>query len=237
VASSDTWSDVPHNLTRVRAAIDDAVKRAGRAPGSARLLAVSKTKPVEAIEAALAAGQRDFGENYVQELATKAEAIGARDGLVWHAIGQLQRNKVKAVLRHARVLHAVDRVELVREIGKRARELDVDVQVLIEVNVAGEAQKGGCAPRDLATVLAAVKSEERVRATGLMTVPPADDDPESARPFFRALAALRDEHGGASVLPELSMGMSHDFAVAIEEGSTIVRVGTAIFGARAPRTE
>lgn len=228
---SDEQTGIAARLADVRRQIDEAAAKAGRA-GGVRLLAVSKTKPPEAIRAAYAAGQRDFGENYAQELAQKAEALRDLDGLVWHFIGRLQRNKAKQVIEAARAVHTVDRVELAHELGKRAAARGATIDALVEVSVSGEASKGGCAPDDLGRVLDAVRGEPSLRAVGLMTIPPETDDPEGARPFFAALRELRDRHGGASALPELSMGMTHDFRVAIEEGSTIVRVGTAIFGAR-----
>lgn len=223
---------IPQRLAAVKRTIDDAAAKAGRPPGSVRLVAVSKHKPAEAIRAAYAAGQRDFGENYAQELAEKAEALRDLPDLVWHFIGQLQRNKVKAIVPHARCVHAVDRAELAIEIDKRAAAAGRPIDVLIEVNLAGEASKGGCAPADLGALLAALAPLAHVRVVGLMTIPPAEDDPEQTRPRFAALRALRDAHGGAAALPELSMGMSHDFPIAIAEGATLVRVGTAIFGAR-----
>ena len=226
-------NEIAVRLAQVRGQIDEAAARAGRAPGSVRLLAVSKNKPPEAIRAAYAAGQRAFGENYAQELLQKAEALRDLDGIVWHFIGRLQRNKARQVVEVARVVHTVDRAELAAELGKRAAAAGARVRVLVEVNVSGEASKGGCAPGELNAVLAAVAVEPSLEAAGLMTIPPDTDDPEQARPFFAALRALRDQHGGAAALPELSMGMTHDFPVAIAEGATIVRVGTAIFGARA----
>src|SRR6185369_17492318 len=195
----------------------------------------SKSKPAEAIRAAYEAGQRDFGENYVQELEEKARALADLAGITWHAIGRLQRNKVKNVVRVARVVHAVDREDLAAEIGKRAAAAGARVRVLVEVNVSGEASKGGCAPAELGGLLAAIARFPSLEAAGLMTIPPETEDPEAARPVFAALRALRDAHGGAAALPDLSMGMTHDFPIAIEEGATLVRVGTAIFGARAPR--
>lgn len=224
---------IPQRLADVKRTIDEATAQAGRAPGSVRLVAVSKRHPAEAIRAAYAAGQRDFGENYAQELAEKATELADLPGLVWHAIGQLQRNKLKLIVPHARCIHAVDRAEVALEIDRRAAAAGVAIEALIEVNLAGEASKGGCAPADLGGLLAALSRLAHVRVRGLMTIPPAEEDPEQTRPRFAALRALRDAHGGAAALPELSMGMSHDFAVAIAEGATLVRVGTAIFGARA----
>lgn len=231
-----TGGEIAARLADVRRRIEEAAAKAGR-PGGVRLLAVSKTKTPEAVRAAYAAGQREFGENYAQELAQKAEALRDLDGIVWHFIGRLQRNKAKQVVQVAQAVHTVDRVELAVELGKRAEAAGsagarAKLRVLIEVNVSGEASKGGCSPAEVGAVLAAVRAAPSLEAVGLMTIPPDTEDPNEARPFFAALRKLRDEHGGAAVLPELSMGMTHDFGVAIEEGSTIVRVGTAIFGAR-----
>lgn len=227
-------NEIAARLADVRERIEAAAARAGR-PGGVRLLAVSKTKPVEAIRAAYAAGQRAFGENYAQELAQKAEALRDLPGLEWHFIGRLQRNKAKQVAQVAQAVHTVDRADLAVELGKRAAAAGVTLRVLVEVNVSGEASKGGCLPAELGAVLAAVRAAPALTAVGLMTIPPDTADPNDARPFFAALRRLRDEHGGAAALPELSMGMTHDFPVAIEEGSTLVRVGTAIFGAREAR--
>jgi pyridoxal phosphate enzyme (YggS family) len=231
---SEGWSEdeVRERLADVRRRLDAAVAAAGRPAGSVRLVAVSKTKSPEAIRAAYAAGQRVFGENYAQELAQKAEALRELPGIEWHFIGRLQRNKAKQVVQAAGTVHTVDRAELAAELGKRASAGGVRVRVLVEVNVSGEASKGGCSPEDLGSVLAAIAAEPRLEAVGLMTIPPDVDDAEAARPFFRALRALRDRHGGAPALPELSMGMSHDFPIAVAEGATLVRIGTAIFGAR-----
>jgi hypothetical protein len=234
VSEEPRENEIAARLADVRERIEAAAARAGR-PGGVRLLAVSKTKPVEAIRAAYAAGQRAFGENYAQELAQKAEALRDLPGLEWHFIGRLQRNKAKQVAQVAQAVHTVDRADLAVELGKRAAAAGVTLRVLVEVNVSGEASKGGCLPAELGAVLAAVRAAPALTAVGLMTIPPDTADPNDARPFFAALRRLRDEHGGAAALPELSMGMTHDFPVAIEEGSTLVRVGTAIFGAREAR--
>ncbi|MEZ4299741.1 MAG: YggS family pyridoxal phosphate-dependent enzyme [Polyangiaceae bacterium] len=216
-------------LTSVRARIEAAVQRAGRPPGSVRLLAVSKTKSEAAIREAYAAGQRDFGENYVQELCAKAEALSDLADLRFHVIGPLQRNKVKQVVPVASLVHTVDRASLAEEIEKRAAAAGRTVPVLLEVNVSGEASKAGCSSEEAPSLAALVRSMPHLELRGLMTIPPDTDDREEARPFFAKLRELRDRIGE---LPELSMGMSHDFEIAIEEGATIVRVGTAIFGAR-----
>lgn len=220
-------------LAAVNARIARAVASAGRAPESVRLLAVSKTKPAADVRAAYAAGQRDFGENYVQELVDKADALAELDGIRWHMIGHLQRNKVKQVVRLVSAVHTVDSVRLADELGKRAADAGRGpLTTLVEVNVGGEAQKSGCATAALSDVLAAVERAPALRLAGLMTVPPHTDDPAGARPFFDRLVALRDAHGGAARLPELSMGMTHDLEHAIAAGATWVRVGTAIFGER-----
>ncbi|WP_437763445.1 YggS family pyridoxal phosphate-dependent enzyme [Sorangium sp. So ce281] len=229
---SEDLGNIASRLDEVRRRIASAAARAGRGPEEVRLIAVSKGKPAGAIRAAYAAGQRDFGENYAQELVEKAEALADLDGLVWHAIGQLQRNKAKLVARVAHVVQSVDREELAVELDRRAAALNRTLDVLIEVNVGGEASKGGCAPGDFAPLLAAIARCAHLRPIGLMTIAPFLEDPNDVAPFFAQLRALRDAHGGRAVLPELSMGMSHDFEPAIAQGATWVRVGTAIFGAR-----
>ena len=195
-----------------------------------KLLAVSKTKPESLVREAYAAGQRDFGENYVQELVAKAAALADLPDLRWHLIGPLQRNKVKQVVPVASLVHTVDRAALAEELSKRAAAAGRTVRVLLEVNVAGEASKAGCSPDDAPALAAAVRSLPGLSLGGLMTIPPDTEDRELARPYFRRLREIRDAIGD---LPELSMGMSHDFEIAVEEGATIVRVGTAIFGSRA----
>ena len=201
--------------------------RVARADHAVTVIAVSKTQPVAALREALAAGATDFGENYAQELASKRAEVAAR----WHFIGRLQRNKVKLVAGGVVCIHAVDSVELAEEIARRAGGAQ---SILMPVNLAGEATKGGvtgAGAAELARRLAAVPG---VSLDGLMTMPPPADDPEASRPYFEGLRALRDrlqdELGRA--LPVLSMGMSHDFEVAIACGATHVRIGTAIFGSR-----
>ena len=234
--SDHSHSDsIASRLAEVRERIAQAEVRAGRGPGSVRLLAVSKLQPASALREAYAAGQRDFGENYVQELASKASELGDLPGLRLELIGHLQSNKARVVAPLAAAVHTVDTASLAAELGKRAAQRAAALPVLVEVNVGGEAQKHGCAPGDLGAVLAAIDAQPALRAVGLMTVPPASDEASAARPFFRQLRELRDAHGGAARLPELSMGMSHDLEEAIAEGATVVRVGTAIFGARPAR--
>ena len=223
-----TASTIAERWREVRARVDAACKAAGRAPSDVTLIAVSKTHPASAVREAAAAGATDFGENYAQELAAKRpECPDVR----WHYIGRLQRNKAKLVAGHVVLVHAVDSVDLAVELGKRAGGVQ---PVLIAVNVAGEASKGGVAEADAPALAAAVAKTPNIRLDGLMTMPPPDEDP---RRYFDALRALRDRLAGElGPLPVLSMGMSSDFEAAIACGATHVRIGTAIFGER-PRVE
>jgi pyridoxal phosphate enzyme (YggS family) len=212
----------------VRARVDAACARAGRAPAEVTVVAVSKFHPPEAIAAAVAAGVRDLGENYAQELAAKQAALTVP--VAWHYIGRLQRNKARLVAGKVALIHAVDSAELAVELDRRAGALQ---PVLVAVNVAGEDSKGGVAPAAAAALVAAIDGLPNLRCDGLMTMPPPVDDAEDARPHFVALRALRDTLATpARPLPLLSMGMSDDFEVAIAEGATHVRIGTSIFGPR-----
>ncbi len=220
-------------LAEVRERIARAAVAAGRDPSAVKLIAVSKTKGPEAVREAYAAGQRAFGENYAQELAAKAEALADLPGLEWHFIGHLQTNKARVAARHAHVVHTVDSGALARELGRRAAKegRTAPLPVLIEVSVGGEAQKAGAAPSEIDEVMRAVQAQPSLALRGLMTMPPAGDL-TAARRVFETLVSLRNLHGGAAVLPELSMGMTADLEVAVACGATLVRVGTAIFGAR-----
>ena len=199
-----------------------------RMPPGVTLIAVSKTQPVEAIREAYAAGQRHFGENYVQEWRPKAEALADLPGLVWHFIGGLQTNKARFLAGRVAWVHTVDRIELARELSRRCVAAGAGLRVLLEVNLGGEAQKGGCAFSAAPALAEAVRALPALELAGLTCIPPPDQEP---RPHFRALRALRDRLG----LAELSMGMSADWPAAVEEGATFVRLGTAIFGARPVR--
>jgi hypothetical protein len=199
-------------------------------PQGVTLVAVSKTHPPEAIREAYAAGQRDFGENYAQEWRAKADALADLADLRWHFIGGLQTNKVKYLANRVALVHTVDRPELAEEISRRWAKAGGVARVLLEVDLGGEERKAGCAPQDVEPLCARVRSLPAVEVVGLTCIPPPTDDP---RPHFRALRALRDRLG----LRELSMGMSGDWQVAVEEGATLVRIGTAIFGDRAPRAD
>ncbi|MBL8610078.1 MAG: YggS family pyridoxal phosphate-dependent enzyme [Myxococcales bacterium] len=223
---------IARRLAETRARVDAAARAAGRDPSTVALLAVSKTHPASAIREAYAAGQRDFGESYAQELRDKAEELVDLGDLRWHFIGHLQTNKAKYVARVAHAVHSVDDGDLARELAKRvASQGRAPLRVLVEVNAGIEAQKAGVSAEALPELLAAVRGLPQLELRGLMTMPPFGDLAVARRVFDR-LAALRERLGGAAALPELSMGMSDDLEVAVAAGSTIVRVGTAIFGAR-----
>jgi pyridoxal phosphate enzyme (YggS family) len=220
-------TDLAANVSMVRSRMEDAARRVGRDPGDITLVAVTKTHPTETILGAYRAGLRDFGENRVQEAASKILAL-RDEGCTprWHLIGHLQTNKVKVALDLFDILHSVDSKRLAETIAKHARG---PVAVLVEVNVAGESTKFGAAPESVPELVRSLRQLPNIDVRGLMTVAPRVDDPEDVRPIFRRLRHL----GGELHLPELSMGMTDDFEVAIEEGSTLVRVGRAIFGPRA----
>lgn len=227
-------TDVAANWERVRSRVARAAERAGRPPGSVRIIAVAKTKPVELIEQAIAAGATDIGENYVQEAATKIAQC--RAPATWHMIGHLQRNKAGRALELFDVIHTVDSVALGEVLARHAERRGAAARVLIEVNVAGETTKRGVAPDQVAALLRALRPQRWLVIEGLMAIPPPVATAELARPYFRGLRELRDELRLAAPAPapfgELSMGMTDDFEVAIEEGATMVRIGRAIFGER-----
>jgi hypothetical protein len=221
--------DIRANLERVRERIARAAERAGRRAEDVLLVGVSKTVDVARIRAALAAGLAALGENRVQEARDKIAEIGRV--VPWHLVGHLQTNKVRDALELFDVVHSVDRIDLARELDRRARAKSRRIDVLVQVNMGGEASKGGWPPEAVETAVEAIAALGGVKLRGLMTIPPPVERAEDARAWFRALRKLAERHG----LAELSMGMSGDFDVAIEEGATMVRVGTAIFGPRAPR--
>ncbi len=225
---------IAENLKTINDRITAAALRAGRDPAKVRLVAVSKTQPAVQVDEAARWGQRLFGENYVQELVAKAAEVTAP--VEWHFIGQLQSNKVRQIAGLVSMVHSVDRLSLAQEIDRQWERLGRTCDILLQVNIACEATKGGTAAEQLLELVVAVSRLSHVRVLGLMTMPPFFDDPEGARPYFRQLAQLAGgiaDQGIAGVhMAELSMGMSGDFETAVEEGATLVRVGSSIFGER-----
>jgi len=226
------------NISSIQQSILTAARRAGRTPGWIALMAVSKTQPPERVREAYEAGLRIFGENRVQEFVGKVDALRGLRAAEWHMIGHLQTNKAAKTAELFRAVDSVDSLKLAEKLDATARTLGKKLDVLVEINVGGEAAKSGVAPDSpaLEELLIAAPRLEALVFRGLMTVPPFTDDPQGARPYFRKLRELRDTIAARKLpsvaMDELSMGMSHDFEVAIEEGSTCVRVGTAIFGER-----
>jgi PLP dependent protein len=234
--SPELHAQVASNLAAVRARIAQAAAASHRSPDDITLVAVSKTFGLDSIRAAIAAGQRDFGENRVQEALPKIEALAAETGIRWHLIGHLQSNKARKAARPFDAIHSIDSVDLLRIVDDAARESRRSPELLVQVDLAGEATKFGAPIPVARQILEAATKLTAARVVGLMVLPPFSDDPEAARPYFRRLRDLRDEwqRDGLpeAMLRELSMGMSHDFEIAIAEGATRVRVGTAIFGSR-----
>lgn len=223
-------------LAEVRARVEAATARAGRAPDDVLVVAVSKTWPADVCLAAVEAGAKVLGENRGQEFREKFAVL--RDRVDWHFIGHLQTNKVRNVVGAARLIHSVDRYGLAEAIAKRARALDLVQDVLVEVNVSGEVTKSGVEPPRAEDLIARIRGLPGVAVKGLMTMPALTSDPEESRPFFKELAALRDAIAERHPdVRHLSMGMTRDFEVAIEEGATIVRIGEAIFGPRGRTTD
>jgi PLP dependent protein len=233
--------DLQQRLKRVLERMAEAAIRASRVPKEITLVAVSKTHPAEIIREAIAAGVTDLGENRVQEAEAKIPEVGGKAAR-WHLIGHLQSNKARRAVELFDVIHSLDSAALARRLdracGEAGRE---ELPVLIQIDLGQEATKSGAAESEVPEIIEAIRQSQRLRLTGLMTLPPYFDDPEQARPFFRRLRELREELRAQGVFGnasgELSMGMTHDFEVAIEEGATMVRVGTAIFGARESKTQ
>ncbi len=227
---------IEHNLAAIEERIRAAAIESRRDPDEIRLIAVSKTVPAERVREAVQAGAHILGENYIQEAREKVEALKETPAS-WHFIGHLQTNKAKYVVRFADLIHSVDRIKLAAELDKQAHKLGKVQPILIQVNVSGETTKSGTAPEDLRELLQEASQLPNISIQGLMTLPPFFDDPKGARPYFRRLAELRDEMAALNIenisVKELSMGMTGDFEAAIAEGATMVRIGTAIFGARA----
>lgn len=226
-------SSLAGRLALVQERVAAAAETAGRDPRDVTLISVSKTHPAEVVDEAVAAGALDLGENRVQE--AQAKKPGVREAK-WHLIGPLQRNKARVALEVFDVIHTIDRPEIARRLQFLLEEHWPDrvLDVLLEVNVGEESQKAGVSPEDLRELLDEVRTHDRLVVRGLMAIPPFAAEPEASRPHFRSLRELRDrmEKETGRPLPELSMGMSHDFEIAVAEGATLVRVGTAIFGAR-----
>jgi PLP dependent protein len=225
---------ISSNIEKIRAQIDAAAVSAGRDPSDVRLVAVSKTKPASMVDEAAEAGQLVFGENYVQEFVAKAAEV--KSAIEWHFIGHLQSNKVKYIAGLVAMIHSVDRFSLAEEIDRQWGRLGLVCNILIQVNVSGEATKSGTTSEEARTLVRQVALLQNVRICGLMTMPPFFDEPEAARPYFHELRTLAREIELLDIpgvsMKELSMGMSGDFEVAVEEGATLVRIGSAIFGSR-----
>ena len=226
---------IVENIQHIQRRLLEACTRCGRDPAGVRLVAVSKTVEPERIREALAAGITLLGENYIQEAREKIPLLD-NPQISWHYIGHLQSNKAKYAAALFDMLHSLGSLQLALALDREAAKLGKTLPVLVQVNVSGEETKHGCTPREAADLIAAAAGLEHLSVQGLMTMPPPADDPELSRPFFRALRMLRDElrqqRFGPGALPELSMGMSADFEIAIEEGATLIRVGTLLFGER-----
>ena len=226
---------VAENVRNIRVRIEAACHRAGRSVDSVTLIAVTKTFGLQLVKEAIAAGVHDIGENYVQEAMEKREHVLQPD-VRWHYIGHLQSNKVKYIIEWVHMIHAVDSLTLAAEIQKRAVKIGRIADVLVEVNTSDEASKFGVKPDAALELLASLTPFPNIRLNGLMTIGPFEPDPEASRPAYKLLKSIFDEANALAVMREpmrhLSMGMTHDFEVAIEEGATMVRIGTAIFGTR-----
>jgi len=227
-------SEIAANLIHIHQQIDLACQSTGRDPQGVRLVAVSKKKPTQVIKDAFEAGQKLFGESYVQEFSQKAEELELP--LEWHFIGGLQSNKVKYLRGKTALIHSVDRFSLAAEISAQWEKIGQTAEILLQFNLGGEMTKSGADEADALELAERVSKLPNLKVRGLMTLPPYCADPEEVRPYFRRLRLLGEKLAAAKLpnltIEELSMGMSHDFQVAIEEGATLVRVGTAIFGAR-----
>jgi PLP dependent protein len=228
-------TNIKENLTTILNKIEQTAMRAGRNPKDIRLVAVSKKMPTEYIEKAMEGGQKIFGENYLQDAQKKIEEIGP--GPEWHFIGHIQSNKAKSVATLFNMVHTVDRLKLAKALNSHASSIGKILPVLVQVNVGQEKQKAGAHPDEAEELLKALQQLDSLHVMGLMTMPPYTENVEEVRPYFRALREIAEEYTRKEYFYqkdkiELSMGMSHDFEVAIEEGATLIRVGTAIFGPR-----
>lgn len=236
-SESPPQGELRQRLERVQERLVAAAVRARRRPADVTLVAVSKTHPAETIRAAIAAGVTNLGENRVQEAESKIPEVG-RNAARWHLIGHLQSNKARRAVELFDVIHSLDSAALARRLDRVGQDVGREVlPVMIQIDLGAEATKSGASEAEIPEIVEAIRQSKILRLTGLMTLPPYFEDPEQTRPFFRRLRELRDELHGQGAFGdesgELSMGMTHDFEIAIEEGATIVRVGTAIFGTRA----
>lgn len=226
--SSEQSQIIRDNVTAIHSRIAKAARRVGRDPADVRLIAVTKYAELPWVQHLVDAGVNILGESRPQQLVERAEKFGPE--IEWHLIGHLQRNKVRSVLPHVTLIHSIDSLRLLNRVNEIAAELSLQPRVLLEVNVSGEASKDGFAPDSLRDSWDQIVDQDSVEIVGLMTMAPASNDPENARPTFAALKSLRDELAETRLpLPELSMGMSGDFMIAIEEGATLVRIGSALF--------
>lgn len=226
---------IQSNIKKIQDDIDAAAQKSGRDASKVTLIAVSKRKPHEMIQQAIDAGHRDFGENYIQEAMEKIDILG-RESAIWHFIGHLQSNKAKFAVKYFDLIHTVDTVKLAKEISRQAQKIGKTQKILLQVNIAQETTKSGAAESDIADIAKQVCRLDNLHISGLMCMPPFFDNPEDARIYFKRLKQISQDIETLSLpntdMTQLSMGMSNDFAVAVEEGATLVRVGTAIFGAR-----
>lgn len=216
-------------LATIRSRIEAATARANRDSHHVTLVAVTKYASAECVQALIDLGERELGESRPQQLEARAAQFTAADSIRWHLVGHLQRNKARRMLPVVELIHSVDSLRLLAALDRLAEEADVTPHVLLEVNMSGEEAKHGFSPDGLRTAWGEAQTFERIRIEGLMTMAARSDDPEDARPAFRGLRELRDELGGVDKLPHLSMGMSGDFEIAVEEGATLVRIGSALF--------
>lgn len=229
---------IKENLEIINGRIESACQRSGRKASDVKLLAVSKQVEAQRIKAAHDCGHKTFGENYVQEFISKFEELSDKGDIEWHFIGHLQKNKVKYIIDKVIMIHSVDKLSLAQEINKRAGNLNITIPVLIEVNLGDEQSKSGIQEGELEGFVEQISELGSIDVCGLMALPPYSDNPEDSRKYFIRLRELRDRlKNSYNILSELSMGMSGDFEVAIEEGATMVRVGTAIFGERPKKNE
>jgi pyridoxal phosphate enzyme (YggS family) len=228
--------DIYANVQSVLKSIHSAMVQAGRDPHTVQLVAVTKYVEAERVRQAIAAGITICGENRLQEAEAKMEAIGESPGLSWHFIGRVQRRKLKSMVGQFSVIHSIESLEHIEELHRRAEERQLQQSILLQVNIENESTKGGFSVPDLLNTMPAIARLSHVKVDGLMAIPPREEDPEAMRPYFRKLKILAEEIGSLHLpgveMKELSMGMSNDYPIAIQEGATIVRVGAALFGAR-----